>query len=112
MKKCIYPLVVYPDREENCYVGIYQDLDLIVSGDTVEEVYIAAEETLAKYLELITKFDNEMSDASSYEDAVTLNPKRIVLLADAEVDAEQIVLTDEDKKYKHFLSEMLVEQEG
>ena len=111
MKKCIYPLVVYPDKEEQCYIGIYQDLDLIVSGETVEEVYVSAEETLAKFLELTAKFENEMSDASSYEDAVKLNPRRIVLLADAEVDKEQLVLTDDDQKYKHFLSEMLVEQE-
>ena len=111
MKKCIYPLVVYADREEQCYIGIYQDLDLIVSGKTVEEVYVEAEETLQKFLELTTKFDSDLSAASSFEDAATLNPKRVVLLADAEVEADDLVMTNADEKYKHFLSEMLVEQE-
>lgn len=107
MNKCIYPLVIYPDKEEQCYVGIFQDLDLIVSGLTVEEVYLAAEECLNKFLELSAKLENEYASASSFEEMVTLNPKRVVLLQDAEVQ-QNYVLTDADEKYKRFLSDMLV----
>ena len=41
MKNCVYPLVVYADKEENCYVGLFPDLDIVATGDTIEETYIS-----------------------------------------------------------------------
>ena len=111
MKNCIYPLVIYADIKENNYFGLFPDLDLSASGDTIEDTYKSAIENLEMYLQMATKLDSELSSPSTYVETVGLNPKRVVLLAMVKVDENAIVLTDEDKEYRQILANMLVNAE-
>jgi len=109
MKKCIYPLVIYADKEEQMYLSLFPDLDLSASGDTIEEVYLDALENLQTYLQLAKKFDSDIPSASTFEEMATMNPKRVVLLAMVEVDLDNLVLTDSEQQYKNFLQKLIVE---
>ncbi len=108
MKNCVYPMVVYADKEEDCYVAIFPDLDIVASGETVEKAYQSATENLQIFLEFASKMDSDVSSPSTYVETVGLNPKRVVLLALVHVENDKLVLTEEEKDYKKFLSSMLV----
>ena len=108
MKNCIYPLVIYADKEENCYVGLFPDLDITASGDTIEETFLSAIENLQMFLDFATKMESDVSSPSTYIETVGLNPKRVVLLTMVTVQANNLVLTTDEQKYKNFLSTMLV----
>lgn len=108
MKNCVYPLVVYADKEENCYIGLFPDLDITASGDTIEETYLSSIENLKMFLDFAAKMESDISSPSTYIETVGLNPKRVVLLTMVEVDVDNLVLTNEEKSYKNFLSAMLV----
>lgn len=111
MKKCVYPLIVYADRTDNCYVGIFPDLDVVSSGATVEETYLSALDSLKVYLEFASKMDYELSNATTYEEAVIMNPKRIVLLGGVEIDVDKFELSQADQNYKNFVKNLLEDKE-
>ncbi len=111
MKNCVYPLVVYADKEENCYIGLIPDLDITALGDTIEETYLSAIENLQMFLNFANKMGSEVSAPSTYVETVGLNPKRVVLLTLVEIDMENMVLTDDEQEYKNFLTTMLVDKE-
>ena len=102
MKKYVYPVILFADAEKKYYTVLFPDLDIVASGETVEEAYLAAGDYLESYLEFAGKMETQITTPSTYEDTQKLNPKRIVLLADAEVDSE-FQLTDEEVQYKNFL---------
>lgn len=112
MKNCVYPLVVYADKEDNCYVGLLPDLDITAVGDTVETTFISAIENLKMYLNFANKMETEISEPSTYVETIGLNPKRIVLLTMVEVEANNLVLSTEEQQYKKFLTSMLVDKEA
>ncbi len=108
MKNCVYPFVVYADKDEGCYVGLFPDLDITASGNTIEETYISAMENIKMFLEFANKMESELSQPSTYIETVGMNPKRVVLLTLVEIDVDNLVLTNEEQSYKNFLSAMLV----
>ena len=112
MKKCVYPLIVYADRNENCYVGIFPDLDITASGNTVEETFVSAVENLQMFLDFASKMESDISSPSTYEETVLMNPKRIVLLGGVEVNVDNLEITKEEQRYKNFLSNLLEDKEG
>lgn len=111
MKKCVYPLVVYADHEENNYLAMFPDLDLIARGDTVEQTYLSALENLEMFLDFAGKMESDVSGACTYEEAVSLNPKRVVLLAACEV-SDEFALTTYEQDYKNFIGKLLVSKEA
>lgn len=106
MKNCVYPLVVYADKEENRYIGLFPDLDLTASGLTVEETYLSATENLKMFLDFASKMETDISVPSTYVETVGLNPKRVVLLTVCAVDNENLILSRDEQSYKQFLSTM------
>lgn len=109
MKKCIYPLLIYTNKEEQCYIGLFPDLDISTYGATVEEAYLESLLSLETYLKCAAKFETEVPAPTSFEDSVKMNPKRVVLLSSVEINADNLVLTESDQEYKKFLQNMLVE---
>ena len=109
MEKYVYPMVLFTNKEGQGYTVLYPDLDIVTSGDTVEEAYLRATEYLQSFLEIAKKFESTVSDASTYDEAKGLNPKRIVLLSDAEIDSANLVLTAKEKKYNNFMKKFLYE---
>ena len=110
MEKYVYPMVLFENKDGQGYTVLYPDLDIVTSGDTVEDAYLRAKDYLQSFMEISAKFESTLSDASTYEEAQGLNPKRIVLLSDAEVEDENLVLTKKEKSYKNFMKKFLVEE--
>ena len=110
MKKYLYPVILFTDAENKSYTVLFPDLDIVASGDTVEDAYLEAEDFLKAYLEFAGKMNSQIPNASTYEDTEKLNPKRIVLLADAVVD-DKLKLTKEEEEYKNFVQKYLYNSE-
>ncbi len=108
MKKYVYPVILFDVNEGKNYTVLFPDLDIIASGETVEDAYVEAEEYLQTYLEFAEKMKSTIPSPTSYLDTEKLNPKRIVLLADAETKGET-TLTNEEQSYKNFLQQYLVD---
>ena len=85
---------------------MFPDLDIVASGDTVEEAYLEAEDYLKAYLEFASKMNSQISSPSTYLETEKMNPKRIVLLADAEINGF-LDLTPEEEEYKNFVQKYL-----
>ena len=111
MKNFIYPLVLFADNSEGCYIGLFPDLDISVYGSTVEETYLQAESSLNAYLQFAIKMDSDVSSASTYQETVGINPKRIVLLNSCQIEGESNNLSGEEENYKNFILKMLVNRE-
>ena len=110
MKKYVYPVILFEVGDEGHYTVLFPDLDIVASGDTVEEAYLEAESYLKAYLEFAEKMQSNISNPSTYNDTVKLNPKRVVLLADADVEGNY-QLTDEENEYKNFVAKFLYNTE-
>ena len=109
MEKYVYPMVLFANKDSQGYTVLFPDLDVVASGNTVEDAYLCAKEYLQTFLEIAVKFDSSLSEASTYDEAQGLNPKRIVLLSDAEVDKNNLVLSKNEKQYGNFMQKMLYE---
>lgn len=107
MKKYVYPIVLFADSEQNGYTVLFPDLDIVASGDTVEEAYVNAGQYLKTYLEFASKMESNISSPSKYDEASKMNPKRVVLLQDADI-ASEFQLTEEEKEYKNFVQQFVV----
>ena len=106
MKKYVYPVILFEMNENKHYTVLFPDLDIVASGETVEEAYLEAEDFLKSYLEFAEKMQSDVSTPTTYLDAEKLNPKRIVLLADAETKGEY-ELTQDEAEYKNFIAKYL-----
>jgi len=110
MKKYVYPVILFTDAQNKSYTVLFPDLDIVASGETVEEAYLEAEDFLKSYLEFAIKMNSQVSSPSTYEETEKMNPKRIVLLADAEV-SENFQLTPKEAEYKNFVQKYLYTSE-
>ncbi len=106
MKRYIYPMVLFTD-ENDLYTALYPDLNLLVSGSTIEDVYSRANDYLEFYIVSSLKFGTPIANMSTFAEIQALNPKKIVLLGSAQVDEEEIVLTRQEQVEKNFLNEFL-----
>ena len=110
MKKFVYPVILFEDAENKNYTVLFPDLDIVAGGETVEEAYLEAEDYLKSYLEFANKMSSEVAQPTSFVDTEKLNPKRVVLLADAEISGA-INLTKEEEEYKNFIQKYLYSAE-
>jgi len=106
MKKYVYPVILFTDADNKSYTVLFPDLDIVASGETVEEAYLEAEDYLKAYLEFAGKMNSQISSPSTFIETEKMNPKRTVLLAGAEV-SDQLNLTKEEEEYKNFVQKYL-----
>ena len=107
MKRFVYPMVIFEDKNDNEFTALFPDLDIVISGNTVEEAYLKGKDYLDVYLDMATKFDADFSAPSTYAEAEGMNPKRIVLLADSKVEDENVSLSAEEASYKAFVKNII-----
>jgi predicted RNase H-like HicB family nuclease len=67
MKSFTYPIVFILNRETGQYNGFIPDLAIAAEGATLEEVIKHAQELLAKFFELATKYDTDVPPPSTLE---------------------------------------------
>jgi len=100
MKRFVYPMVIFEDKETSEFTVLFPDLDIVTSGNTVEEAYLKGQDYLDSYIDIAVKFETDLSIPSTYIEAKGMNPKRVVLLADSEIDEQNISLSAEEASYK------------
>ena len=110
MKKFVYPVILFTDAESKSYTVLFPDLDIVATGETVEEAYLEAEDYLKSYLEFANKMGSQVANASTFVETEMLNPKRKIMLAGAEI-SNSVVLTQEEKEYKNFVQKYLCDTE-
>ena len=99
MKRFVYPMVVFEDKDAGEYTVLFPDLDIVTSGNTVEEAYLKGRDYLESYISMAIKFESDLSNPCTYTEAKGMNPKRIVLLADSKVENQNITLSQEEASY-------------
>lgn len=107
MKRFVYPMVIFENKNDKEFTVLFPDLDIVTTGNTVEEAYIKGRDYLASYLDMATKFDAYIATPSTYEEAEGMNPKRIVLLADSTIEEENISLSAEEASYKTMIRNII-----
>lgn len=110
MKKFVYPVILFKSNEENNYTVLIPDLDIVACGDTVEQAYLSAQDYLETFLEFAVKMESPIAEATTFDDTLKLNPSRIVLLIDADVE-EALALTEGEKEYKNFIAQFIEAEE-
>lgn len=112
MKKYVYPAILFESEEENVkvYNIFFPDLDIVSSGETVEEAFLGAEDYLQAYLKIAVKMESQIPAPSTFEETEKMNPKRYILLASGEVE-DIYQLTPDEEKYKNFVKKYLVSTE-
>lgn len=86
MKTYLYPMVVYFDAVDASYTSLFPDLNILASGTTVEDVYMASKSTLQSYVDLAAKLNQSCADATSFDMVSQLHKNRTVLLVDVQVN--------------------------
>ena len=110
MKKYVYPVILFAEADNTSYTVLFPDLDIVANGETVEDAYLEAEAYLEAYLEFASKMNSQVAHPSTYLETERMNPKRIVLLADAQV-SDNLTLTQEEEEYKNFVQKYLYTSE-
>jgi len=108
MKRFVYPMVIFENKNDKEFTALFPDLDIVTSGNTVEEAYVKGKDYLDAYLDMATKFEADFASPSTYAEAEGMNPKRIVLLADSKVKDENITLSAEEASYKAFVKNVII----
>ena len=87
MKQFVFPAIFY--KKEDKYVALFPDLNMATEGETMEDAYMFAKESLRVYCSYIEKYEIEIEEASKYEDVCKDNPKDIVMLIDCSIKPKE-----------------------
>lgn len=80
MKQFLFPAVFFKDEDR--FTVLFPDLNITTDGETVEEAYLFAKDSLKVYCSYVEKFDLEIDIPSKYEEVQQKNPKDLVMLVD------------------------------
>lgn len=105
MKQFAYPAVCYADNENETMTLLLPDTDIIASGDNVEEAFWSAKSHLKSYVDWAIKFGDEVPTATTFGDTEKLNPKKAVLLIDAESSAQKADFEAAQQRFQNILSD-------
>ena len=106
MKQFIYPAICYKDDEDDSITLLLPDIDVIASGLTCEDAFVSAKGHLKSFVEWSVKFGGAIDDATSFKDICAQNPKKDVLLIDAETNAKKINRDALDNVTTSFMSSL------
>ena len=107
MKRFVYPMVIFEDQDSSDCTVLFPDLDIVASGDSIEDAYLKGKDYLSSYLDIAVKFESEFASPSTYKEAKGMNPKRVVLLADSSIDVENVNLSTEEAIYKSMIKNVI-----
>lgn len=81
----IYPAVVYRENEDEPYVMVLPDVNIVCEGDTIEDALKEAKEQLKVYLECVVKLDANLTRATDFMAFRELHQNDIILLVECDV---------------------------
>ena len=85
MKQYIFPAVIYVDDETGLYVLSMKDTLTVIEGDSIEELFVAAKQTLKEYVKTSLDLDGEVITPSKFIDVYKKHHTEICLLIDCEI---------------------------
>lgn len=88
----IYPSVVYKENDDEPYVMVLPDLNIVAEGDTIELSLLDAREQLKMYIQCVKKFGAILPKATDFMEFQITHKNDIMLLVDCEIDGK----VDED----------------
>ncbi|MBO5884507.1 MAG: toxin-antitoxin system, antitoxin component, HicB family protein [Clostridia bacterium] len=80
MKQFLFPAVFF--KEDDKYIVLFPDLNITTEGDTVEEAFLFAKDSLKVYCSYVEKFDLDIDMPSTFESISAKNPKNLVMMID------------------------------
>ena len=80
MKQFLFPAVFF--KEDDRYIVLFPDLNITAEGDTVEEAFLFAKDSLKVYCSYVEKYELEIDLPSTYENISAKNPKNLVMMID------------------------------
>ncbi len=88
MKQYLFPAVFY--KEYDRFIALFPDLGITIDGDTIEDAYLFAKESLKVYCTYAEKFDIEMDYPSTFEEVYKRNMHDVVMLVDCVVPQKKV----------------------
>lgn len=82
----IYPAVVYKENDDEPFVMVLPDVNIVCEGDTIEEALKECRSQLKIYLECVKSFGANLSKASDFMKLKEKYKDEILLLVECEVD--------------------------
>ena len=80
MNQFLFPAVFF--KEDDKYIVLFPDLNITTEGDTVEEAFLFAKDSLKVYCSYVEKFDLDIDMPSTFESISAKNPKNLVMMID------------------------------
>ncbi len=82
----IYPAIVYDRTEDEPFVIVVPDVNIVAEGDTLEDAVIDAKGQLKIYVQCVGKFNANLPKPTSFEEFREKYPKRPFLFIDTVVE--------------------------
>lgn len=82
----IYPAVVYKENEDEPFVMVLPDVNIVCEGDTIEEALQEARAQLKVYLECVNSFGANLAKATDFMKFREKYKNEILLLVECEFD--------------------------
>lgn len=80
MKQFLFPAIFY--KEEDKFTVLFPDLNITTDGETIEEAYLFAKDSLKVYCSYVERFELEIENPSKFEKIQEENAKNIIMLVD------------------------------
>ena len=80
----IYPAVVYKENEDEPFVMVLPDVNIVSEGDTIEDALREAREQLKIYLECVKTFDTYLAKPTDFMKFREKYKNEILLLVECE----------------------------
>ena len=84
----IYPAVVYKENEDEPYVMVLPDVNIVSEGDTIEDALKDAREQLRIYLQCVKSFNANLAKATDFMKFREKYKNEILLLVECEFDQD------------------------
>ena len=84
----IYPAVVYKENEDEPFVMVLPDVNIVSEGDTIEDALKDARNQLKVYLTCVKSFNANLAKATDFMEFREKYKNQILLLVECEFDAE------------------------
>ena len=90
MKQFLFPAIFF--KEDDKYTVLFPDLNITTDGDTVEEAFLFAKDSLKVYCSYVEKFELDIDMPSRFDEIQKKNPKNLVMLIDCFVMPNNVKL--------------------
>ncbi|MGN1227090.1 MAG: type II toxin-antitoxin system HicB family antitoxin [Christensenellales bacterium] len=85
----IYPAVVYKENEDEPFVMVLPDVNIVCEGDTIEEALTEARSQLKTYLKCVKSFGSTLAKATDFMKFREKYKNEILLLVECEFDQNE-----------------------